>query len=115
MSSSRPKRAAHQDWSSISYTGPFKLGEIVHVWAVGLGAVTPEVLPGTVAPSTEPLARLRSPLICQNADVLYAGLAPGYLERVYQVDLRLNATGYHRFDCSENGKPVLALTFDVVP
>jgi len=46
---------------------------------------------------------------------LYAGLGPGYLERVYQVDLRLNATGYRRFDCSANGKLILALTFDVVP
>jgi uncharacterized protein (TIGR03437 family) len=111
----RAGATAHQDWSSISYTGPFQLGEIVHVWAVGLGAVTPEVPPGTVAPSTEPLARLASPLTCQDADVLYAGLAPGYLERVYQVDIRLNATGYRRFDCSANGKPILALTFDVVP
>jgi uncharacterized protein (TIGR03437 family) len=106
---------AHQDWSSISYVGPFKLGEIVHVWAVGLGAVTPEVPPGTLAPSTEPLARLASPLTCENGDVLYAGLAPGYLERVYQVDLRLNATGYRRFDCSVGGKPALRLTFSVVP
>jgi uncharacterized protein (TIGR03437 family) len=111
----RAGATAHQDWSNISYTGPFQLDEIVHVWAVGLGAVTPEVPAGTVAPSTEPLARLASPLICEDADVLYAGLAPGYLERVYQVDLRLNAAGYRRFDCSANGKPILALTFDVVP
>ncbi len=111
----RAGAVAHQDWSSLAYFGPFKLGEIVHVSAVGLGAVTPEVPPGAVAPSKEPLARLATPLTCQDSDVLYAGLAPGTLERIYQIDLRLNATGYRRFDCSAEGKPVLGLTFYVVP
>jgi len=47
--------------------------------------------------------------------VLYAGLAPGAVERVYQVDIRLNRTGYHLFQCTSGGKPSLALTLNVVP
>ena len=40
---------------------------------------------------------------------------PATWNALYQVDLRLNAAGYRRFDCSANGKPILALTFEVGP
>jgi uncharacterized protein (TIGR03437 family) len=114
--STTPRTGAifHEDWQR-TYTGPVRAGEILHVYAIGLGPVLPEVPAGQLAPSSEPLARLAQPLVCPDADVLYAGLAPGALERVYQVDIRLNRTGYHLFQCTSAGKPSLALTLNVVP
>jgi uncharacterized protein (TIGR03437 family) len=109
---------AHQNWNGlVSNDSPAHAGEIVHIWAVGLGATNPEVPTGVVAPSAEPLARLAAPLVCSNSDVLYAGLVPGYLERVYQVDLRLGSqTGYLKFTCSSVALPIpLLLTLLVVP
>jgi uncharacterized protein (TIGR03437 family) len=109
---------AHQNWDGlVSNDSPAHAGEIIHIWAVGLGAVNPEIPPGAVAPSAEPLARLAAPLVCSDSEVLYAGLVPGYLERVYQVDLRLSShTGYLRYTCSGAGMDYpLLLTLLVVP
>lgn len=90
---------ARENWET-TFLGPVRTGEIIHVFAAGLGGVTPEVPLGEPAPAAEPLARLSRPLQCQNADVLYAGLAPQHVERVYQVDLRITAApGYQRFTC----------------
>ncbi len=102
----------HQDWSTMVSNGnPAHTGELIHVFAVGLGAVSPEVPPGTLAPSTEPLARLATPMTCSDSTILYAGLQPGALERIYQVDMRLgSAKGYLKFGCSNN----LGLTLYVV-
>jgi uncharacterized protein (TIGR03437 family) len=93
---------AHQNWDGlVTYTSPAHPGEIVHIWAAGLGPVSPELPAGAAAPSAEPLARLVPPLLCNDSEVLYAGLAPGYFERVYQVDLRLGDTsGYFLLRCS---------------
>jgi hypothetical protein len=48
--------------------------------------------------------------------VLYAGLAPGAVERVYQVDLRIGPTaGYQQFTCTLGGsEPFVFLTLNVV-
>jgi uncharacterized protein (TIGR03437 family) len=98
---------AHQDWSGpVTDTSPAHAGEILHFFMVGLGAaVNPEVPPGVAAPSTEPLARLATPLLCDGQQVLYAGLAPGETWRVYQVDLKLGSqTGpMMSLSCSANG------------
>jgi uncharacterized protein (TIGR03437 family) len=103
----------HQDWSTMVSNGnPAHTGELIHVFAVGLGPVTPEVPPGALAPSTEPLARLTTPMTCSDSTILYAGLQPGALERIYQVDMRLgSATGYLKFNCPTTG---LGLTLYVV-
>jgi uncharacterized protein (TIGR03437 family) len=109
---------AHQNWDGLvdCCAGAPHAGEIIHVWAVGLGAVVPEVVPGTIAPSAEPLARLASPMVCDNSQILYAGLAPGYLERVYQVDLKIgNVTGYTKFNCSIGSLNFLFLSLNVLP
>jgi uncharacterized protein (TIGR03437 family) len=103
-----------QDWSQ-TYVGPVNTGEVIHVWALGFGPVSPEVPFGAAAPMAEPFARLANSLTCSNADVLYAGLAPGAVERVYQIDLRIGpVAGYQKFTCSLSGRPFGFLTLNVV-
>jgi len=111
---------AHQDWSGPATSGsPPHAGEILHFFMVGLGAVVdPEVPLGVAAPSSEPLARLATPMLCTGQQVLYAGLAPGETWRVYQVDLQLGSqTGQVTFNCSvDGGKTWFAMPyFNVAP
>lgn len=105
-----------QDWTQ-TYVGPINTGEIIHVYAIGFGPVSPDVPEGAAAPSAEPLARTTNPLTCSNAEVLYAGLAPGAVERVYQIDIRIGPTaGYQKFNCSLGGAPpFIFLTLLIVP
>ena len=104
-----------QDWTQ-TYSGPINTGEIIHVYAIGFGPVAPEVPEGAAAPSAEPLSRTTRPLSCSNADVLYAGLAPGAVERVYQIDIRIGPTpGYQKFTCTLAGsQPFVFLTLNIV-
>ena len=106
---------ARQDWTR-TFSGPVNTGEIIHVFALGFGPVSPEVPEGAAAPSAEPFARLTQPLTCSNAEVLYAGLAPYAVERVYQIDLRIGpVAGYQKFTCTLGGDaPFLFLTLNVV-
>lgn len=108
---------AHQAWDSlVTAASPPHVGEIIHVWAVGLGPVAPNPGPGAVAPGAEPFARLASPMTCTNAEVLYAGLAPGWVARIYQVDLRLGPiTGYQPIDCRTGDLSFRFLTFAILP
>jgi uncharacterized protein (TIGR03437 family) len=107
---------ARQDWER-TYVGPVNTGEIIHVFAIGFGPAFPEVPDGAAAPSAEPLSRITRPLTCSNAEILYAGLAPGFIERVYQIDLRIGPTsGYQKFICMLGGSvPFNFLTLNVVP
>ena len=106
---------ARQDWTQ-TYSGPVNTGEYIHVWAAGFGAVSPEVPEGAAAPSAEPFSRLTRTLACSNAEVTYAGLAPGTVERAYQIDLRIGPTpGYQKFTCTLDGAdPFVFLTLNVV-
>jgi hypothetical protein len=56
-------------------------------------------------------------MTCTNASVLYAGLQPGTVARVYQVDLQIGTkTGYQQFPCAVGGGPSFAfLTLNVIP
>jgi uncharacterized protein (TIGR03437 family) len=105
-----------QDWTQ-TFVGPINTGEIIHVYAIGFGPVSPEVPEGAAAPSAEPFSRITQPLTCSNAEVLYAGLAPGAVERVYQIDIRIGPTpGYQKFTCSLGGaSPFVFLTLNIVP
>jgi uncharacterized protein (TIGR03437 family) len=68
---------AHQNWGrNLHVLDELLTGEIIHVWATGLGAVSPEVAEGSTAPPAELSPGWPSPLTCSNAEVLYAGLAP---------------------------------------
>jgi uncharacterized protein (TIGR03437 family) len=87
--------AAHEDFRGlVTNQDPARPGEVVHLWAVGLGAVSPGVNAGEPAAST-PLARLVGPFDCrmlrgEDLLVAFAGLAPG-LMGIYQVDVKLPA------------------------
>jgi uncharacterized protein (TIGR03437 family) len=107
---------ARQDWTR-TFVGPVNTGEIIHVRAIGLGPVAPELPDGAMAPSVEPLPRSTQALTCSNAEVLYAGLAPGVVERIYQVDLRIGpVAGYQKFICTlGDSQPFNFLTLLVVP
>jgi uncharacterized protein (TIGR03437 family) len=89
--------AAHADWSAqIMPASPALPGEIVHAYAVGLGATQPAVAYGAAAPAQEPLARLSPALYCYGVtgtepmEVLFAGLAPN-MAGIYQIDFRVPA------------------------
>lgn len=114
---SRAGAIAHQNWDSLVTPANWPhTGEIIHVWAVGLGPVQPEPAPGDVAPSAEPFSRLVQPMTCANSEVLYAGLAPGWVARIYQVDLRLGSVaGYQQITCTIGGRPIAFLTLNILP
>jgi uncharacterized protein (TIGR03437 family) len=89
--------AYHQDFRSlVSKASPAQAGEVLHTFAVGLGAVTPGLETGVPAP-LDRLHRLLGPFDCtigpgfdqgQLVEVLFAGLVPGTIG-VYQVDFRV--------------------------
>jgi uncharacterized protein (TIGR03437 family) len=89
--------AAHQYFeATVTPERPASPGEIVHLYGIGFGPVSPPVAEGTPAPIA-PLSRISAPIFCyarnpDNSrtllDLLYAGLAPGEFG-VYQFDIRL--------------------------
>ena len=91
----------HQDFSAlVDPFHPAQPGEIVSFYLTGLGAVSPPVVDGTPGP-TSPLALLANPVAVLQAggasqppgevlDVLYQGLAPGFVG-IYQMNARLPA------------------------
>jgi uncharacterized protein (TIGR03437 family) len=94
-----PLLAVHQDFSSlVSNTSPAQPGEVIHVYAHDLGAVSPPPPAGLPAPIS-PLALLVPSISCfVNSDaepnamdptnVLFVGLAPELLD-VFQIDVQL--------------------------
>jgi len=90
--------ASHLDWSVVSSDAPAVAGEIVMLWATGLGNTIPELEDGVLAPlAPAPLewlsqlnqfdVRINGAAVDPGA-ILYAGVAPGYAG-LYQVDVRL--------------------------
>jgi len=89
--------AIHQDFQSlVTLDKPAQPGEIVHFYAIGLGAVSPSVPTGHRAPANPPAAVV-TPIQCSIEDsvaatvsipVYFAGLAPG-LSGIYQISVQL--------------------------
>jgi uncharacterized protein (TIGR03437 family) len=90
--------AIHQNWDGIiTADHPAKPGEIVHLYAAGLGPVTNQPATGEPAPA-DPLSRISSTLTCWaysdeqssqlDIPVQFAGLAPGTIG-YYQIDVQL--------------------------
>ena len=79
------------DFSLVSASNPAKRGDVVLVFLTGLGAVTPPISDGTLAP-TNPLSRVPGTLGVyiggKQADILFQGLAPG-LFGLYQLNLKI--------------------------
>ena len=80
--------AVHGDWNGlITAENRARPGEVIHLYMTGLGPVAPAVETGAPSPA-EPPARVVLPLACSPAEVLFAGLAPGFAG-YYQVTLRI--------------------------
>ncbi len=89
--------ASHLSGAIIGPQAPAKPGEIVILYAVGLGRTVPESSSGRVATGAATildLAQLQvtiAGVAIQPKDILYAGLAPGFAG-LYQVNLRMPDT-----------------------
>jgi uncharacterized protein (TIGR03437 family) len=85
----------HANFSPVTPANPAMRGEVLLLYLTGLGAVSPAVATGTPGPASEPLARTTAtPVVTiggQIADVLYSGIAPGFVG-LYQLNLRVPAT-----------------------
>ncbi len=85
--------ALNQDGAQNSTTNPAAAGSFVSLYATGLGAVTPAVNAGAIAPNT-PLSTVNggATVIIGGlvAPVSYVGLAPGYAG-LYQINAQIPA------------------------
>ncbi|MBI1354714.1 MAG: hypothetical protein GC160_10230 [Acidobacteria bacterium] len=90
-SGSGPGAILNQDGSLNTADNPAKPGSIVVLWATGEGQTNPPGVDGLVAGDVlpQPLAAVSAQLQGVNAEVLYAGAAPGLTAGVMQVNLRV--------------------------
>jgi uncharacterized protein (TIGR03437 family) len=90
--------AEHLDFSLINSASPAHPGESIIIYLVGMGATTPPVGSGQVAPGSivgqslanatvQPVVQVAG----QTAKILYAGLTPGSVG-LYQIDLTIPTT-----------------------
>ena len=86
--------AGHLNGIALSDSFPAVPGEIVVIYAAGLGRTSPDTTGGQLATSAFPIYYLSqfqillNGVACPPGDVLYAGLAPGFAG-LYQINLRL--------------------------
>lgn len=86
--------ATHLNGSVVSSDAPARAGEIVNLWATGLGQTNPDLEDGVLPAAAQWLSLLGEFGIRINGtavdpgSILYAGVAPGYAG-LYQVNLRL--------------------------
>ncbi len=89
--------ATHADGSVVRDTAPAHPGEVIVLYAEGLGQTSPNMLPGEVPQRAARIADakdfqvLLDGIPAPQGSVLYAGVAPGYAG-LYQVNVRLPAT-----------------------
>ena len=85
------------DPSVVPDARPARPGEIVELYATGLGAAQTPVASGTIAPMQAiPITgRVRVSIggtVLNDADIFYAGLAPGNISGLYQINVRVPAS-----------------------
>jgi uncharacterized protein (TIGR03437 family) len=84
-------QALHAGGGAVDESSPAKEGEVVSVFATGLGAVRPPVDPGAPTPATPPSVVDGSVSVLVAGlpgEVSFAGLAPG-LVGVYRIDVKV--------------------------
>ncbi|MDQ6677759.1 MAG: hypothetical protein M3Z09_10740 [Acidobacteriota bacterium] len=76
---------------------PAKIGDVLTIYAIGMGVTTPAVTDGAGAPASEPLARTPLPAVTfgggfagtpTQGQVFYSGLTPGFVG-LYQVNVSI--------------------------
>ena len=99
------------DGSLVDAAHPAKPGEILTLYALGMGATNPPVASGQLAPAVPPFAPVTAtPIVTvngANADILYAGLTPGAIG-LYQINIRVPdnaAAGDLDVVVTQNGVP----------
>ncbi len=84
--------ATHLNGTVISATAPASAGEIIVIYAVGLGWTTPGTVSGRIVTSAASISAasqmqvLLAGKACPPGNILYAGLAPGFAG-LYQINL----------------------------
>lgn len=83
----------NSDYSVNSANNPAPAGSVIVLYATGEGVTSPPGVDGTaVGPNlTQPLANVTVMIGAQPAQLLYAGGAPGIVEGVLQVNVRIPA------------------------
>lgn len=84
----------NQDFSVNGPGNPARRGDIVILYATGEGQTTPDGVDGAVAadPLPRPVAEVRVSIDGLNAEIFYAGGAPGLVAGVLQMNVRIPAT-----------------------
>ena len=90
--------STHLDWSLVSIGAPAVAGEVITLWATGLGNTDPELEDGVLAPlppaplqwisQLSQFTVLINGVALDSSAILFAGVAPGFAG-LYQVDVRL--------------------------
>jgi uncharacterized protein (TIGR03437 family) len=84
--------ATHLNGTLVSSTAPAAAGEIIVIYAAGLGKTTPATVSGKLVTSAATIAAAAQMQVllggkpCPAGNVLYAGLAPGFAG-LYQINL----------------------------
>jgi uncharacterized protein (TIGR03437 family) len=76
---------------------PARPGELIELYATGLGPTQQSIAPGAVTPAEAVSTSQKATVMFNNvrladADVLYSGLAPGNISGLYQVNIRIPAS-----------------------
>jgi uncharacterized protein (TIGR03437 family) len=76
---------------------PARPGELIELYATGLGPTQQAIAPGAITPATAIATNQKATVLLNNvrltdADVLYSGLAPGNVSGLYQVNIRIPAS-----------------------
>jgi uncharacterized protein (TIGR03437 family) len=100
--------AQDTNYNLITADNPAHAGEVIILYATGMGATNPPVATGTPAPSSPPAQVAIAPQVSiggTNAQVLFAGLSPGSVG-LYQIDVEIPAgagTGNVPLVMTQNG------------
>jgi len=81
----------HVDYTPNSAQNPAEQGSIVSIYCTGLGSTNPEILSGEAAGVNPLNETVQKPTVLIGgvpAEVLYSGLAPGYVS-LYQINARI--------------------------